>query len=349
LAVCGVVAAHFFPSWLAGPGALNAWRYLTPFPGLFVYGVFGVQLFFMVSGFVIFMTLEKCQHLFEFWWRRFARIYPAYVTAMALTFVVSSAAGPASYQSSLRDVLVGMTIMTPFISGARFVDGVYWTLVVELQFYLFVGVVYLVAPRHFVAAWLVPVAAATVLWVAGGHTEHGTLRAVASRVLIAPHLPLFTAGIAMYFFHRKRVASAVALTALALIPYCVVTFREPLSTHIAHAVLVLAFALFVVNRLKWLAVAPVLLLGNISYSLYLTHFKIGVIVISLLKRRLQLPDSVAALVASGICIGLAYTLYRAIELPAKTALNNWGRRHISTLVNVFPSFCLVRPLPAANG
>jgi peptidoglycan/LPS O-acetylase OafA/YrhL len=336
LAVCGVVLVHFLPGWLVGPGALNAWGYLTPFPGLFAYGAYGVQLFFMVSGFVIFMTLENCQHLFEFWWRRFARIYPAYITAMVLTAVISLA-GPVSFRPTSRDLLVGTTFLTPFVSGTRFIDGVYWTLVVELQFYLFVGLVYLMAPRRFVAAWAIPVAAGTILWLVGGYAEHGMSRVIASRVLIAPHLPLFTVGIAMYFFHRKRAAGGMALFALAVISYCVVVGREPITTHVANAVLVLAFVLFELNMLEWLAVAPVLLLGSISYSLYLTHFKIGVIIIASLKRWLLLPDSAAFLIASSICVTLAYAVYRAVEMPAKTALNTLGRKHMGTLMKVLPS------------
>jgi peptidoglycan/LPS O-acetylase OafA/YrhL len=348
LAILGVVAVHFVPTWLVGPGGHLDWSSLNPFLRLLGYGGLGVQLFFMVSGFVIFMTLERCQHLFEFWWRRFARIYPAYVTAMALSVIISKLAGPANYRNSLREVLLSLTFMTPFVSGARFVDGVYWTLVVEMQFYLFVSLIYLIAARHFVAAWAVLVGAATTLWVAGGYSIHSTFGLIAGRVLIAPYLPLFSVGIAMYFFHRRRIASGVTLAVIAGIAFLMVSVGVPPITYIAHGLMVLAFVLFLGNRLGWLAVAPVLLLGNISYALYLTHLKIGNIVFLQLKAKLSWPDAVIALMASCCCLVLAFALYRLVEVPAKTAINRLGRRYFGTFVRVFPGFRFVASRPASG-
>src|SRR5579864_8086350 len=50
------------------------------------FGNLGVQLFFVISGFVITMTLVRCESQFEFLWKRFARLYPAYWFAVTLTF-----------------------------------------------------------------------------------------------------------------------------------------------------------------------------------------------------------------------------------------------------------------------
>jgi hypothetical protein len=56
-----------------------AWHYShCAFPSHeFVYGLFGVELFFIMSGFVIFMTLERSATLFDFAVSRFARLPPA--------------------------------------------------------------------------------------------------------------------------------------------------------------------------------------------------------------------------------------------------------------------------------
>ncbi len=62
----------------------QATRYFTGFPFHFKLGEHGVQLFFGISGFVIFMTLEKTQRLRDFVVSRFSRLYPAYWTTLAI-------------------------------------------------------------------------------------------------------------------------------------------------------------------------------------------------------------------------------------------------------------------------
>ena len=52
----------------------------------FNYGHLGVNLFFIISGFVIFMTLDRTKSVIDFVVARFSRLYPAYWTALALTF-----------------------------------------------------------------------------------------------------------------------------------------------------------------------------------------------------------------------------------------------------------------------
>src|SRR6202043_1137862 len=56
----------------------------------FVIGGDGVQLFFVISGFVIFMTLSRCKTAFDFLISRFSRLYPAYWAAALLTYTIGS-------------------------------------------------------------------------------------------------------------------------------------------------------------------------------------------------------------------------------------------------------------------
>lgn len=71
LAALTVVFSHYFPFWD---------RYvediLVIVPG--AYGFYAVKLFFVISGMVIFMTLDKCNSVADFAVLRFSRLYPAY-------------------------------------------------------------------------------------------------------------------------------------------------------------------------------------------------------------------------------------------------------------------------------
>src|SRR5688572_13967921 len=56
----------------------------------FTYGYLGVHLFFLISGFVILMTLEKTKSSADFFVSRFSRLYPAYWTAIILTVLFTT-------------------------------------------------------------------------------------------------------------------------------------------------------------------------------------------------------------------------------------------------------------------
>lgn len=53
----------------------------------FKYGFYGVSLFFMISGFVIFMTIKKCNTASEFAFKRFTRLYPTFWVCVIITFL----------------------------------------------------------------------------------------------------------------------------------------------------------------------------------------------------------------------------------------------------------------------
>jgi peptidoglycan/LPS O-acetylase OafA/YrhL len=105
-------------------------------------GKYAVLLFFLVSGYVIPMSLERHGSLRRFWIGRLCRVYPAYLATIAL-FAVLAAAGLLHWQASLRaettaGVLAHITMM-PDLVGVRGVVRVFWTLSYEMVFYLVVA------------------------------------------------------------------------------------------------------------------------------------------------------------------------------------------------------------------
>jgi peptidoglycan/LPS O-acetylase OafA/YrhL len=87
-----------------------------------------------------------------------------------------------------------------------------------------------------------------------------------------------------------------------------------------------AFLAFLFGRLNWLARRPLLFLGGISYSLYLVHQNLGIILIARLTQ-VGVPDLLSAAIAASTCVALAYALTSAVEVPAKRALLDWARFH----------------------
>ncbi|ALN73792.1 acyltransferase [Aureimonas sp. AU20] len=152
LAAASVVLYHFtagYPlrfDWLGAPPALSV-----------PWGGFAVRVFFVISGFVILMTLERSAGLGAFMRARFARLYPAYAACLFLTFGLIAATGFNPRSVSGEDALASLT-MAPTLIGFGHVEAAYWTLTREIGFYALAGCAFFgLGARHFdrfVVAWL---------------------------------------------------------------------------------------------------------------------------------------------------------------------------------------------------
>jgi peptidoglycan/LPS O-acetylase OafA/YrhL len=318
IAILAVIGFHYLYRWTpareagnpSGLSHANAW---------FRLGSLGVEFFFIISGFVIYMTLGHCRSLPEFFLRRLARLYPAYLLTMLLVFAIGNCCGPAVFQHTWRELLVGTSMMAPHFHVA-WIDGVYWSLLVEITFYFWASLLFLLAASRFELWWcaFALVAGLLALWKPWA----------ADSWLAARYLPFFSAG--MYFYRRhsapEEPASHLALCALAT--YLLTWHGEEWLVNLLVALMACAFMAMNRGWLNWLAMPPLLLLGEISYSLYLLHENIGIIIIHALHSRLQAPSLAAALVAFATCVTMALASTRLVENPGKQWVTGIANRRI---------------------
>jgi len=90
----------------------------------------------MISGFVILMSAYSST-IPKFLISRFTRLYPTFWAGVFLTSIVSYFIGTEHFKVESMQVLLNLT-MIPTVFGAQNVDGVYWTLLVELKFYMLI-------------------------------------------------------------------------------------------------------------------------------------------------------------------------------------------------------------------
>jgi peptidoglycan/LPS O-acetylase OafA/YrhL len=318
-----VVAYHFTAYGSAAWGEPAS----AHFPALHrvtAFGAFGVDLFFVISGFVILMSAWG-RDVVGFAASRVGRIFPAYWVAVLATGTLLLALWPQGKKVSGDGVALNLTMLqTAF--GVGNVDGVYWTLWAELRFYVLVAVllaVGLTTLRLYAVVLLWPAVAA--ICATQGLQGIGTL-------LIAPQASFFAGGMALYLVARDR-RSFVAWAALACNVLVATTVgARPTTRAVAAATGVdagrlggalvvaacfAAVAVAVLTPLRRVHLAWLTTLGLLTYPLYLLHEYWGWWIVAHVRGRT--PDAVALALAVAAALGAAWAVHRWVERP-------WGPR-----------------------
>ena len=116
---------------------------------IFEYGYLGVQLFFMISGFVIFMSLDRCKNIQQFIFKRWIRLFPAMLIATIFIYFTAPYfyERPAGMPNSI-DVIPGLLFVSSSLISKilnidiRSLEGSFWSLYVEVIFYFIAAFTY---------------------------------------------------------------------------------------------------------------------------------------------------------------------------------------------------------------
>ena len=326
LAALCVIFFHFaFRGGAAGvmpPLDLPAWLV-----SMSQYGYLGVSLFFMISGFVIAYSAEGRAPL-EFAAARFARLYPAHVAAVTLTFAVTLAFGAPLFTAGFSQYFANLTMFAPLF-GQEFMDGAYWSIVLELIFY---GWVFL-----FLAFGLFEKSGERIVlcWLLISLVNELLIGSKPLRFLfLTEYAGFFAAGVLIYRLRAgKGGFAAVPLlalsfaisvqTSLAGLKIIAARYDAELSGALAAGLVLGIYALFYAatsperTRLpvRFLAVA-----GSLTYPLYLIHQHIGYIAFTRLRGTVN-DKALFGLVLAGLVFA-AYAVWICVDRPLSKKLRS---------------------------
>lgn len=322
LAALGVVLFHYLPYYDKLFG--HSFELPPLLTDTLLFGRYGVHLFFILSGFVIFMTLERTRNATWFGLARGVRLLPALWTGIILTFISVHLLGPESRAVSLETALLNATLLHEYL-GAEHVDGAYWSLVVEVTFYSWMVLLFYTLRdwsrlRLAFWAWVLMSYAGVIWWK---QIPDG-LEFLVKDLMFVKYAPLFIGGMLIYRIYRygRPAISDAVLLALAVC-HGLFAYKFPYSLFVLSCFVV--FSLAVAGRLNWLANAPMLWLGGLSYSLYLVHQNIGYGVIAW-SYNAGLPGWLGVCLALGMALFLASLIHYSVEKPALRRFRNWRSR-----------------------
>jgi len=319
----GMEAFHHSHASLANPGTIAAWLTLPV-----AWGSAGVSIFFVISGYCIHRSgaarlLKNPDFQLDarqFWLRRFVRIYPALFAALLLTLAADSISltlPPVSHK--ILDIgphafLVNLFSLQGVAGKTYGSNGALWTLSLEVQFYLLYPLVFALRRRFGLTAVIAGIAAINVAsaltlqrhdltfftsywfsWILGAWVAEARLRGSAGfPFAYAAAALLAVAGCAAFHFGQF---GAFQLWACAFACYFVKALSRPFA---AGGIVTSMFSK----------------LGDFSYSLYLIHLPLFVLLASLLYRSALQPSIWPSFGFTLTVLPVAWVFYRLFEKPA---------------------------------
>jgi peptidoglycan/LPS O-acetylase OafA/YrhL len=342
LAISWVVLYHYCFFWTpAGEGRPlvaygNAFAEL-PFVSV---GYLGVHLFFVISGFVILLTLERTRSLKEFLIRRAVRLWPALLLCGTVTFAFMHLLGPHELQVGRWEYALSLIAVPPqhvaLLVGAHdwtWLDGAYWSLWVEAKFYCIIGFCYFVFPRRALAAWMAYELFTIAVGVASFASGDSKLQML-DGFLFQPYVPYFSFGLAAYaVWSGQKGLSVRLLTALSIAHIVLVSAMHLVSTpepiavrtgefFVGQAAIFLLVYLFAwvklpLRTLQW---SPLVHFGRASYGVYLLHQNIGITILSAPLFAGTLPGLLGIVLVIATVTAIAVAAYEFFELPLQAWL-----------------------------
>jgi peptidoglycan/LPS O-acetylase OafA/YrhL len=332
IAASSVVFYHMTYRPLAlGPDALN---YFPGVQAITKFGYLGVELFFLISGFVILWSASG-RPAAVYVASRVSRIVPSLWVGIGLTCMTLVWFGKAEGIVNFKTIVANMTLVAGYI-GLPYVDGVYWTLQAEIKFYVLVFFMIALRQMGRIELWL-------IAWLGGlavcyAPFAPGWFKAI----VVFPYGSYFVGGSLCFliwregFTWRRAVGLAVSLV-LSL--FCLRQESPGFMNNdasmptfvIAAAIVACCYVVFLLVALRKVTLPPSTWwfeLGALTYPLYLLHNQIGKAFAAAIAPRGGPALALAA--AFAIPLLLAIALAKTVERKGcswlRTALLGSARR-----------------------
>ncbi|MEY2816830.1 MAG: hypothetical protein RL275_293 [Chloroflexota bacterium] len=255
-----------------------------PYPLLSRYakfGYLGVNLFFMISGFVILMTASEGS-LRKFLVSRFVRLYPTFWLCCSVTFIMTLLLGGERFSATTYQYLINLTMFSEYFYVEP-IDGAYWSLFFELKFYILIGIILIIKKIDWIQLFLILWLSATI------YLEYFIQNDYWYYWLNVNYSVYFIAGATFFLIRSKGVSFLrIFILSTSWIIACLQAFEDilirekyyktPMNENIVLLVIstfYLILFLIALNKTNIIGQFDWSFLGALTYPLYLLHQNIG--------------------------------------------------------------------------
>jgi peptidoglycan/LPS O-acetylase OafA/YrhL len=298
IAILFVVIFHF-TSRRAGLLPYGDWVNRFPWDT----GWVGVNLFFLISGFIIAHSLNNCKTPKEFIIRRLTRIYPTLWLVLPIVFLASRYVPYSIFNTSanLSNLVISMTLLPPSILGEitnqnlNWITVVLWSLKVEVIFYFFCYLLFKIfGPIFMIARLIQSCVVLSLIYLGASYSNNSTLETLANVIegLGFDYLPWFVIGVIFYRFKSNKLnlySGVVMFSTLALF----IEFRKQdnFTDLLSLVFIIFLFGASMGQKIpKFISSTFFQRIGQSSYEMYLIHQGVGFPIIYFIITRLNLSN-----------------------------------------------------------
>lgn len=378
LAALTVVLAHFTLRWSSEMNGESLYPYGDRFVDFWLpiadLLLFGVNLFFVVSGFVMVKMLARSTGLCDFMLRRIARLWPMlFLCATATTLIINLSGFPLRFETThywevtpfeyLSSIFfIDPAFLGPFFGRpwASWVDGVYWTLWIDVRFYVLVAAVYWIwsGPRQFARAWVCVQLASLGLLMIALFTPL-QLPKLLELILQPQYLAWFTVGIAAAYLvddpdssegRWLALSAAGSMLFAALVSSTFIPDKDWFDILVLYILVLMPFLLIVMNTPGIMSIFthPIaVVIGMASYPLYIFHEASGVVVMNLLADA-GVPVSLILPLMLALAVTVAMLLHKIFEKSARRVILQIGQPGVVWSERAFPNLRFKREEKTLN-
>ena len=271
----------------------------------------GVDIFFLVSGYCIAMTIQKSQNFYLFITRRFSRLYPAYFFCGFITIIFYYYFSLPGREVDLYTGIMNLFLLN-FIPGLNYtyIDGIYWALAVEAKFYICFGLIYFLNKTKIRSIYYF-----FIFCLLGNLVVLYDKNFLTSIFSIFPHANIFLLGICIYY--KKKLNNNFFYIMVIFQIFSLYINERYEGVFLLLLFFLILSSMVLLNKIRF----NIIVLKNIglySYAWYLIHNAVGIIVIRELNilglNQISIPLAIA------FTLMLATFIFYIIEKPFKLLL-----------------------------
>jgi peptidoglycan/LPS O-acetylase OafA/YrhL len=280
----------------------------------------------MISGFVILMTASS-NNLRAFFISRVVRLCPAFWVCCTITFAITLAIGQPRYSADFYQYIINMAFLSELM-GVPQIDGVYWSLFVEIQFYIMISILLAFKKIEKIETYL-------VFWLLISATAELLAFEKLRSILITDYAAYFIAGATFYIIWAKGITKTrvfLLAGALALANYTAIVWAELLESKYATeynplivcSVIGLFFITFIListNKTGAIATYNWTALGALTYPLYLLHQMIGFMIFNIAYPAVNSHILLWGTIV--LMLGASYAINKLIEIPMARSIKKF--------------------------